>query len=127
MRQVFTNLLNNAVKYAPPDSIVTIRAWYEPDTLYFEVEDEGGIPAEDLPHIFEEFFRSETTSDTPGVGLGLSIAQKIIDAHNGEITVKSVHGFGATGTRFTVALPRNLQTPEMRRREWMAMESQNAE
>jgi two-component system, OmpR family, sensor histidine kinase ArlS len=85
------------------------------------VEDEGpGITSEDLPHIFEEFFRSENTSDTPGVGLGLSIAKKIVDAHNGEISVKSLHGEGgATGTRFTVAIPRNLQTPEMRRREWM--------
>jgi signal transduction histidine kinase len=119
MRQVFTNLLNNAIKYAPPDSVVTFRAWYEPETLYFEVEDEGpGIPAEDLPHIFDEFFRSDNVSDTPGVGLGLSIAKKIVDAHHGEITVKSVHGFGATGTRFTIAIPRNLQTPEMRRREW---------
>ncbi len=120
MRQVFTNLLNNAVKYAPPDSSVTIRAWYEPETLYFEVEDEGpGITAEDLPHIFEEFFRAENTSDAPGVGLGLSIARKIVDAHQGEITVKSVSEGDATGTRFTVAIPRNLQTPEMRRREWM--------
>ena len=121
LRQVFTNLLNNAIKYAPPDSTVTFRAWYEPDTLYFEVEDEGpGIASEDLPHIFEEFFRSESTSDTPGVGLGLSIAKKIMDAHNGEIVVKSLHGeIGASGTRFTIVIPRNLQTPEMRRREWM--------
>jgi signal transduction histidine kinase len=121
MRQVFTNLLNNAIKYAPPDSTVTFRAWYEPDKLYFEVEDEGpGIASEDLPHIFEEFFRSENTSDTPGVGLGLSIAKKIMDAHNGEIIVKSLHGeIGASCTRFTVVIPRNLQTPEMRRREWM--------
>lgn len=125
MRQVLTNLLNNALKYAPPNSVVTFRAWYEPDTLYFEVEDDGpGIAPEDLPHIFEEFFRSESTSETPGVGLGLSIARKIIDAHNGQIIVKSLHGEGgASGTRFTVAIPRNLQTPEMRRREWMAMDS----
>jgi signal transduction histidine kinase len=120
MRQVFTNLLNNAIKYAPPDSVVTFRAWYEPDTLYFEVEDEGpGIPAEDLPHIFDEFFRADNVSDTPGVGLGLSIAKKIVDAHHGQIVVKSMCGeVGASGTRFTVAIPRNLQTPEMRRREW---------
>ena len=121
MRQVFTNLLNNAIKYAPPDSVVTLRAWYEPDTLYVEVEDEGpGIPPEDVPHIFEEFFRSDNVSDTPGVGLGLSIAKKIVDAHSGQIIVKSLYGEGgASGTRFTIAIPRNLQTPEMRRREWM--------
>src|SRR5512139_3075120 len=98
LRQVFTNLLNNAIKYAPPDSVVTFRAWYEPETLYFEVEDEGpGITSDDLPHIFEEFFRAENTSDTPGVGLGLSIAKKIIDAHHGAITVKSINEGDATG------------------------------
>jgi signal transduction histidine kinase len=119
MRQVFTNLLNNAIKYAPSGSVVTFRAWYEPETLYFEVDDEGpGIPPEDVPHIFEEFFRSDSASETPGVGLGLSIAKKIMDAHNGQIIVKSLYGGGATGTRFTVVIPRNLQTPEMRRQAW---------
>ena len=119
MRQVFTNLLNNAIKYAPPGSDVTFRAWYGPETLYFEVDDEGpGILPEDVPHIFEEFFRSDSASETPGVGLGLSIAKKIMDAHDGQIIVKSLCGEGATGTRFTVVIPRNLQTPEMRRQAW---------
>ena len=67
MRQVFTNLLNNAIKYAPPDSTVTFRAWYEPDTLYFEVDDEGpGIPSDDLPHIFEDFFRADNVGRYTG-------------------------------------------------------------
>src|SRR5512136_1518422 len=124
LRQVFTNLLNNAIKYAPPDSVVTFRAWYEPETLYFEVEDEGpGITSEDLPHIFEEFFRAENAIEIPGVGLGLSIAKKIMDAHNGAIVVKSTTDESNAGTRFTVIIPRNLQTPEMRRREWMATDS----
>jgi len=120
MRQVFTNLLNNAIKFAPSGSTVTFRAWYEPETLYFEVDDEGpGIPADDLPHIFEDFFRAENVGETPGAGLGLSIAKKIIDAHNGQILVKTLHGeSGLSGTRFTVVIPRNLETPEMRRRAW---------
>lgn len=119
MRQVFTNLLNNAIKFAPAGSTVTFRAWYEPETLYFEIGDEGpGILPDDLPHIFEDFFRASSTGDTPGVGLGLSIAKKIIDAHNGEIVVKSSCDEGRSGTCFIVAIPRNLQTPEMRRRAW---------
>ena len=120
MRQVLTNLLNNAIKYAPPDSTVTFRAWYEPEALTFEVDDEGpGIPADDVPHIFEDFFRADNVGETPGTGLGLSIAKKIMDAHSGQIVVKTTTGESGSGTRFTVIIPRNLQTPEMRRREWM--------
>ena len=119
MRQVFTNLLNNAIKFAPAGSTVTFRARYDPTTLYFEIGDEGpGILPDDLPHIFEDFFRASSTGDTPGVGLGLSIAKKIIDAHNGQIVVKSSCDEDRSGTCFIVAIPRNLQTPEMRRRAW---------
>lgn len=119
MRQVFTNLLNNAIKFSPVGGTVHYRAWYEPETLYFEVEDEGpGIPPEDLPHIFEDFFRGDYAGETPGAGLGLSIAKKIMDAHNGKIVVKNLYGESESGTRFTVVIPRNLQTPEMRRRAW---------
>jgi signal transduction histidine kinase len=124
MRQVFTNLLNNAIKFAPAGSTVTFRAWYEPDTLYFEVDDEGpGVSSDDLPHIFEDFFRASSTGDTPGVGLGLSIAKKIVDAHNGEILVKTSCDEGRSGTRFTVVIPRNLETPEMKRRAWASTHS----
>ncbi len=119
MRQVFTNLLNNAIKFSPPNSTVIFRAWYEPETLYFEVEDEGsGIPPEDVPHIFTDFFRASNVGETPGAGLGLSIAMKIIEAHNGEIRVSNLQEGDKTGTRFTVVIPRNLQTPEMQRRQW---------
>jgi signal transduction histidine kinase len=125
MRQVFTNLLNNAIKYAPEGSTVTFRARYEPDVVIFEVEDQGpGIPPEDLPHIFTDFFRASNVGETVGVGLGLSIAQKIIDAHNGEILVKNLLDKGEViGTRFTVIIPRDLKTPEMQRREWMSVAS----
>jgi signal transduction histidine kinase len=119
MRQVFTNLLNNAIKFGPPGSKVTFRAWYEPETLYFEVADEGpGIPPDDLVHIFEDFFRADNAGETPGAGLGLSIAKKIMDAHSGKILVKNRCDEGAYGTCFIVVIPRNLQTPEMRRRAW---------
>ncbi len=127
MRQVFTNLLNNAIRFSAPETTVIFRAWYEPDTLYFSVEDEGpGILSEDLPHIFKDFFRASNIEDTQGMGLGLSIAKKIVDAHNGQITVENLTQAedGKTGTRFTVAIPRNLHTPEMRRREWLRLEDE---
>ncbi len=122
MRQTLTNLLNNAIRYSPPESTVTFRARYEPEAMIFEVMDEGpGIPAEDLPHIFKDFYRASNIGETTGMGLGLSIAKKIVDAHNGQILVRNLgDNENPTGTCFTVIIPRNLMTPEMRRREWMA-------
>ena len=134
MRQVFTNLLNNAIRYSPPGSSITFRAWYEPEAMVVEVEDQGpGIQTEDMPHIFKEFFRSSSSADAPGMGLGLSIAKKIIDAHNGQILVRNLGELapgeeqtnGAereSGTCFTVIVPKNLQTAEMRRQMWMERE-----
>jgi signal transduction histidine kinase len=120
LRQVFTNLLNNAIKYSPPESTVTFRAWYEPDALIFEVEDEGpGIPEEDLPYIFKDFFRASNVGETVGAGLGLSIAKKVMDAHEGKLLVENLSEDGdICGTRFTAVIPKDLKTPEMRRREW---------
>lgn len=128
LRQVFTNLLNNAIKFSSEDSTVTFRAWYEPDALFFEVEDQGrGIPPEELDHVFEDFYRATNVGEAAGQGLGLSIAKKIMDAHNGQILVKSWQGEdGRTGTRFTVVIPRNLKTPEMRRQEWAMAEGKPA-
>jgi len=121
LRQVFTNLLNNAIKYSPSGTTVFFRAWYSPSTVIFEVEDQGpGIPTEDVPHIFTDFFRAGNVGETTGSGLGLSIAKKIVDAHNGQIQVKNIkRKDGSTGTLFTVNIPRNLMTPEMKRREWV--------
>jgi signal transduction histidine kinase len=125
LRQVFTNLLNNAIRYSPPGSTVTFRAWYEPDTVYLEVQDEGGgILGEDLPHIFKDFYRSSSNEGASGMGLGLSIAKKIVEAHNGQILVRNVAEGpdveeGKTGACFTVLIPRDLKTPEMRRQSWL--------
>jgi signal transduction histidine kinase len=129
MRQVFTNLLNNAIRYSPQGSTVTFRARFEPDDMVVEVEDQGpGIDPEDLPHIFKEFFRSSSTGDAPGMGLGLSIAKMIVDAHNGQILVRNLPAEppdgdqDQTGTCFTVRVPKNLKTAEMRRQMWMERE-----
>jgi signal transduction histidine kinase len=125
LRQVFTNLLNNAIRYSPPGSTVTFRAWYEPDNVFLEVEDQGaGILPEDMPHIFKEFYRASSNEGAAGMGLGLSIAKKIVDAHHGQILVRNLTDDetaddGATGACFTVVIPRDLKTPEMRRQLWM--------
>jgi signal transduction histidine kinase len=121
MRQVYTNLLNNAIRYSPPGSTVTFRAWYEPEAVFVAIEDEGpGIPFEDLPHIFKDFFRVNSDDGAPGMGLGLSIAKKIVEAHDGQIEVRNLADEqGNTGTCFTVIIPRDLKTPEMRRRMWL--------
>lgn len=124
MRQVFTNLLHNAIRYSPQDSTIIFRAWYEPEAMVVEVQDEGpGIPPEDLPHIFKDFFRASNIEGESGMGLGLSIAKKIVDAHNGQILVRNLEGEdGKTGTCFTVIIPKDLKTPEMRRQMWMEAE-----
>jgi signal transduction histidine kinase len=120
IRQVFTNLLNNAIKYSPPESRVIFSARYDAESLIFDVEDEGpGIPEEEMQHIFRDFYRAHNVADTEGSGLGLSIAAKIVRAHNGQIRVENLEGDqGSTGTRFTVIIPCNLKTPEMQRQEW---------
>jgi signal transduction histidine kinase len=112
LRQVLTNLLNNAIKFSPPGSTVTLRSWETEDELWIEVSDEGiGIPPEDQVHIFEDFFRARNVGDVGGSGLGLSIAKKIVDAHQGRIWVESPYEEGKPGTRFTFVLPRNLPLP----------------
>jgi signal transduction histidine kinase len=123
LRQVFTNLLNNAVKFSPPGSTVKFCADFEPDKVIFSIEDQGpGIHDEDLPHIFKDFFRGSNVADTPGTGLGLSISKKIVDAHNGEISITNIldKNEQIAGTCFTVTIPRNLKTTKMQQREWMA-------
>lgn len=124
MRQVFTNLLHNAIRYSPKGSTIIFRARYEPEVMVVEVEDEGpGIPPEDLPHIFKDFFRASNIEGESGMGLGLSIAKKIVDAHDGQILVRNLADEdGKTGTCFTVIIPKNLKTPEMRRQMWMETE-----
>jgi len=112
LRQVLTNLLNNAIKFSPSGSTVTLRSWDTEDELWIEVSDEGiGIPPEDQLHIFEDFFRARNVGDVGGAGLGLSIAKKIVDAHQGRIWLESPYEEGKSGTKFTVVLPRNLPLP----------------
>ncbi|MBF1989446.1 sensor histidine kinase [Fischerella thermalis] len=103
LRQAVLNLLNNAIKYTPPGGTVKIRLLSSLHTVNIQVEDSGtGIPAQDLPHIFEQFYRSDAHRSQSGLGLGLAIAQQIVQAHRGKITVNSIVGRGSC---FQIELP----------------------
>lgn len=99
-------LLDNAIKYSPKNYSVTLKAVVKDRQVLISVVDQGpGIASEDLPHIFERFYRadnSRTGGETYGHGLGLAIAKKITDLHGGSIRVKSKPGKGST---FSVRLP----------------------
>lgn len=103
--QVLTNLIGNAFKHTPPGQNVTVALIRKQDHFRVEVTDTGeGIPAEALPHIFEEFYQAEAhASKKDGLGLGLTIAREIVHAHGGQIGALS-DGLG-TGARFWFTLP----------------------
>jgi two-component system sensor histidine kinase BaeS len=109
IEQVVTNLVNNGLIYTPESGVVMVKAGTskkdDRDMIWFSVVDTGlGIPTEDLPHIFDRFFRSQAVeaAGIRGTGLGLAICKEIVERHDGYIEAKSVAGQGAT---FTVWLP----------------------
>lgn len=98
------NLLDNAVKYTPPDKTVSLSLSKQNDQAVIHVVDTGtGIPKQDLSHVFERFYRGSKTAKTVGSGLGLAIAEGIIKAHHGSIALKSTPGKG-TSVRITLPL-----------------------
>lgn len=98
LRQVLVNLTGNAIKYNRPNGSIEIKIEPQADRIKIEVSDTGtGIPAKDLPHIFEKFFRGpDSEGYAQGTGLGLSIVKQIIEAHNSEIEVRSTPDVGTT-------------------------------
>jgi two-component system, OmpR family, sensor kinase len=102
--QVASILLDNAVKYTPEGGSVLVRVEEDDDRAALEVSDTGlGIPEDELPLVFERFHRMDHSRSDGGVGLGLSIARQIAEAHGGEIRASSTPGNGST---FTLLLPR---------------------
>ncbi len=106
LEQAVLILVDNAIKYGPPGGTVTLRSsMTRPGELRITVEDEGpGIPREDLPQVFERFYRVDKARSRRmgGTGLGLPIAKTIVEAHGGHITAESRTG---RGTRMSIHLP----------------------
>jgi len=106
LQQVVTNLISNAINYTPKGT-VTIRISDHDTNLHIEVMDTGiGIPPDDLPRIFDDFFRASNV-EVKGTGLGLSIVKRIIEAHGGKIRVESPYPGSDIGSNFIFTLPKN--------------------
>ncbi len=104
LEQVLVNLIHNAVKFTRRGGTVTLSTHEEGKSVVFAVHDTGtGIPADDLPRIFERFYRVDKSRTGSGTGLGLSIARHIVEAHGGKIWAESVEG---KGSAFFFSIPR---------------------
>jgi OmpR-family two-component system manganese-sensing sensor histidine kinase len=105
LRQAIANLLSNAHRYTPPGGTIELRLLPMNRWAMLQVKDNGiGIAANDLPRIFDRFYRADQvrSRQTGGFGLGLAISRQIVEAHSGEITVQSAPGQGST---FEIKLP----------------------
>ena len=103
IQQVVTNLVHNAIKFTPPGGEITITASHVGQEIVVAVQDTGvGISADDLPRIFERFYKADRARSGGGTGLGLAIAKHIVQSHGGRIWAESVEGRGST---FSFSLP----------------------
>ena len=112
IEHVLTNLLENAIKYSDPGTEIRLSVEESEPEILISVSDHGqGIPAEDLPFIFERFRQAEgVLHSRASVGLGLYIVRSLVTAHGGRIWAESTEG---TGTTFTIALPRRANGAEL--------------
>jgi heavy metal sensor kinase len=112
LAQILDNLLDNALRYAPPGTAVTVRITQEGREVCCAVSDRGpGIPAEHLPHIFERFYRADASRSrqSGGAGLGLAIVKALVEAHGGCVRAESVEG---EGTTISFWLPAATELPD---------------
>ncbi len=101
LERAITNLLDNAAKWSPPGGTITVRL----ASGVLTVDDEGpGISAQDLPHVFERFWRSDESRSMPGSGLGLAIVKQVVDQHGGRVVIGASP---AGGTRLSLSIPRS--------------------
>ncbi len=106
LTELFVIILDNAIKYSPKNTAVTINSAFLDNHIVIHIKDEGpGIDKKDLPHLFDRFYRadiSRTSKEVHGYGLGLSIARQIVNKHHGQIKVASEVGKGSV---FSIQLP----------------------
>jgi signal transduction histidine kinase len=103
--RVFTNLIGNAVKFTPRRGTIKVSSGVQDDCVVVEIVDTGiGIPSDEVPRIFNKYFRATGAQGFKGTGLGLTISKAIVEAHGGSIDVESAAG---KGSRFSVFLPLN--------------------
>lgn len=97
LKLALRTLVDNAIKYTPPGTVIHLRGRIENHAALIEVSDDGpGIDERDLPHVFEKYYRGHTSNGKAGTGLGLALAQQIVASHNGRIDVASSQGAGTT-------------------------------
>lgn len=109
LEQILENLISNALKFTPRGGTITVRTFPEGDDAVLEVRDTGrGIPPDELPHVFERFWRGTRAADTGGRGIGLAVVDELVRAHHGQVSVTSVPGRGSV---FTARFPA-LRAPD---------------
>ena len=107
MSLALLNLLNNAIQFTPPEGLISLTTQQQDHHVMVEVADNGiGIPANILPRIFERFFKADAARSIPtgGAGLGLSLAQRVVELHRGRLEVSSIPD---VKTVFQISLPLN--------------------
>lgn len=103
LSEVFVNIIGNAIKYSPDNTKVFVKAEEKGNEVRITIRDQGiGIAPDDLPHVFDGFYRGKSGEAASGHGIGLAVSRRIVEAHDGSITVESEPG---KGTTFTVSLP----------------------
>ena len=115
MEQVLVNIISNAIKYTGSDGKIYVASGKMYDSVYIKIKDNGiGIPKEDLPHIFERFYRVDKarSREKGGTGLGLAISHDIIAAHGGSIKINSIYG---AGTEVVIILPTGKSSKKTRK------------
>ena len=110
MRQVFNNLISNAIKYSPPENEILINLLSENENISIEFLDGGiGIPDTEIKHLFDPFFRAKNATNIPGTGLGLTITKQAIELHSGTIAVEPRHN---QGTKIICRFPKTIDCKE---------------